>query len=182
MTNSKVSHESGRRKLENFNEWLERVPCKEKIVIGGNHDHIIEHLGPQQTQDVLSHAIYLENSSITIDSHKIWGTPLSHGHSHNTAFQSNAFKKRTYHEASLNLDSDVIISHGPNFELLNEVFAQKPPKLHIWGHAHGAYGVRKPGESIWGYTMRNISVNASIMNTSYNPHNHPVVIDIPASK
>jgi hypothetical protein len=177
MSNSKMSVSSGRQKLIEFNNWLETIPCETKIIIAGNHDYVIQALGMQDTQSLLTNGVYLENSFVVSHSFKIWGSPLSRGHSANKAFQSKSFRSTTYEIAQNHSDVDIVITHGPNFDLVQRSFSN--PILYIWGHAHGAHGITKKGEKLWNSQATCMTVNASIMNTSYDPHYYPVVIDIP---
>ena len=70
------------------------------------------------------------------------------------------------------------MTHGPNFDMADTL----QPQIHIWGHAHGAHGVRRKGEKTWGYECNCTSINASIMNTKYEPHNQPIVVDFQMDK
>ena len=185
MTNRKFSAAYATRKLVLFNEWMasSNVPCKHKIVIAGNHDAIIEKLGRVEVQRVLSSAIYLENSSHLVCGLRLWGSPLSQGRSKNRAFQSHEFATSTLSCDELVSRSrrdhplDVVIMHGSNLGLLRSMQLDRQA-VHIWGHAHGYHGVRKPGTVLWGEVLPCLSVNASIMDTSYRPRNLPIVVDI----
>lgn len=175
MTARKLSPTRGEEKLADFNDWLSTLNFKDKLVIAGNHDKPIELLGTEKTRHLLSNATYLQNDCIQIDSLNIFGSPMSSGHSKNDSFQSRKFVKET--KEIINSPSmkkvDVLISHGPNFDIAGML----RPQLHVWGHAHHYYGIYKPGEKLWDYKFGGISVNASIMTTKYKPDNLPVVID-----
>jgi hypothetical protein len=101
--------------LRRFNAAIGKLPHPTKLVIAGNHDGIIETLGPVRTQQVnvavlksanlgthelihnccastllhlLSNAIYLENSALVVKGIKFYGSPHSPlGTSKNRAFQ-----------------------------------------------------------------------------------------------
>ena len=62
--------------LSNFNEWLATLPHKHKIVIGGNHDEILQNSSINK-DEVLSNCTYLENSTINLYGWKIYGFPSS---------------------------------------------------------------------------------------------------------
>lgn len=206
MTNRIFSQEASVQKLIHFNQWLqsEAVPINEKVVIAGNHDYIIERLGSNETQRLLSAATYLENSGCALKcGARVWGSPRSSGRSGNSAFQSNAFNRATDEavdnllssrsdclikrdvqteaeascsSADVRQDIDILITHGPNMELPGRLLG--PEAMHLWGHAHGYYGVRPPGSKLWGASVKCLSINASIMNTKYEPHGAPIVIDL----
>lgn len=171
MTNRMLSTTRSIEKLHEFNEWLSTIPCPTKVVICGNHDKVVEDIGLEQVSNILTNGVYLQNSSIEVNSIRIWGSPLSSGRSGNSAFQSREFA----HETTSIVEDisgeriDILVTHGPNRPLAEKL---QPQLLHIWGHAHGAHGVRHTRE------LSCPSINASIMDTRYNPSQVPIVIDI----
>jgi Icc-related predicted phosphoesterase len=177
MTNRKRSHAKARERLLDFNEWLRDIPCEHRIIVAGNHDKVIEIIGVEGTQEILTNASYLQNSFYRVNNLNIWATPLSTGHSGNRAFQSSQFAQETIRLVNEIPEDhvDMFISHGP----CQEIARSLKPKLHLWGHAHGYHGVRKPGQTLWGQNLSCVSVNASIMDTRYNPTGLLVVVDVP---
>jgi hypothetical protein len=177
MTNRMLTTQRSIEKLHEFNDWLSTVPCPIRVVICGNHDQVVQDLGKDRVQEILTNANYLQNSLIEISSLKIWGSPLSHGHSGNSAFQSSLFARETQERVKQMAHEqetiDILVTHGPNPHLAKIL---QPRLVHVWGHAHGAHGVHRRRE------LPYLSVNASIMNTKYDPHQHPIVIDLPAPK
>ena len=123
---------------------------------------------------------------------RFFGSPVSCGRSHNSAFQS----ERVAAEASRLADQavadaggtagrggdggavvDMLVTHGPGDELA----AALRPRVHCWGHAHGARGVRRRGESLGEgrpAVAAGISVNACVMDGSYTPTGVPIVVDL----
>ena len=160
-------------KLRQFNDWLSSIPSKQRILIGGNHDTIIEKLGQSKTQEILSNATYLLNSSILCDQISIWGCPLSEGESGNISFQSNEFKEDVYNKIPSKID--ILLTHGQCADLETKI----KHKIHIWGHAHNAYGIRFPGTKLRGNDIISLSICASSMDGSYNLTHLPIIIDIP---
>lgn len=171
MTNRMLTTTRSIQILQEFNDWLSTIPCSHKVVICGNHDKVIEDIGMEQVSKILSNGIYLQNSFIEVDGIKIWGTPLSSGRSGNSAFQSREFHQETMTiiENIIGNEIDILVTHGPNYHLAEKL---QPQLLYVWGHAHGAHGLRHTKE------LSCPSVNASIMDTKYNPSQVPVVIDI----
>jgi predicted phosphodiesterase len=164
--------------LTRFNEWLRTVPCTHKLVVAGNHDAVVPKLGLSQMQQLLSNAVYLENTKVELSGLTIFGTPLSKGKSGNSAFQGDSFEQATLTAARLHGTVDILVSHGPSQSAisgdqlghLDGWASELKPRLHCWGHAHPLNGVRcKSGL---------VSVCASIMDTKYNPTNLPVVVDL----
>lgn len=175
---------NGYRKEEivDFNDWLGEQPQAKKVVIAGNHDRLFE--STTSAQGVLTNAIYLENSGVTIAGLKFWGSPAS------PEFCNWAFNYRR--GAHINRiwqqipdDTDVLITHGPPAgiqdwvkpktaslgcrDLLHAVIRVKP-KLHVFGHIHGGYGE-------WQGTTTHF-VNASLLDERYRPVNQPIVVDL----
>lgn len=160
--------------LLSFNRWLGEQPFESRIVIGGNHDRLFED-SPQQARALLTNAIYLENTGVTINGMSFWGSPYT------PEFMDWAFMYPRGPRAKLIWEQipehlDVLITHGPPFgildqfepggehlgcaELLNAV-AAKRPKLHIFGHIHGGAGKVKNGD-VW-------AINAAFLNERYKP-------------
>lgn len=83
-------------------------------------------------------------------------------------------------------DTDVLITHGPAYGVLDAVLPDKEqvgcpqlrraletrlhPKLHVFGHIHEAYGQVVEG------TLT--SVNASFLDHRYLPVNTPVMVTV----
>lgn len=169
MTSRLYSSAAAEVKLQQFNEWLGTIPCKHKIVIGGNHDCHLESIANRNRLEVaklLSNAIYLQNETVRVEDLIFFGSPVSRGRSKNSAFQSDAC-----HEAArCNLRDqavDVLVTHGPERDLRRIC----QPQAHIYGHVHNAHGV---------HYEENVAVlNACLMDGRYNPSYPPVVFDIP---
>jgi hypothetical protein len=143
MLNRHFSLESCLQKVEEFNVWLGKLPAKQKVIIAGNHDKIFEVLGEESVQKMLTNAIYLCNSSITIAGYKIFGTPYSRGKSGNRAFQSKDFGKLTQdkiHECLKDGPIDIFISHSKAIQL--GTHARQTLSAHVWGHDHASYGIQ----------------------------------------
>ena len=176
MTSRVFSVKAGIRKLYWFNEWMKDIPCKHKLVIAGNHDGIMEKIGKDAVQKILSNAIYLENSLIEIDQIKVWGTPYSTGKSINKAFQSDKFSTATIGNAPTS-GVDILLTHGQCPELEEMV----PHSVHLWGHSHSSYGIRMPPTILKGKPVLNLSICVPIMDKNFRPTHLPVVLDISAA-
>ena len=172
--------------VKNFSNWLKKQPFKHKIVIAGNHDKFVyEH--NLETKEILKDScIYLENEGIEIEGIKFWGSPTTpkFGDWFFMAERGQQIKK---YWDMIPLDTNVIITHGPVFSILDQPFFNGKfeegvgcldlkktietikPKLHIFGHIHGSYGIKK----IDGTTY----INASVMNEEYEVVNKPIIYD-----
>ena len=175
MTSRVLSVKAGIRKLYWFNEWMKDIPCKHKLIIAGNHDGIMEMIGKEAVQKILSNAVYLENSLIEIDQIKVWGTPYSSGKSINKAFQSDKFSTETVQNAPTS-GVDILITHGQCPDLEEKV----PHSVHLWGHSHSSYGIRMPPTILKGKPVLNLSICVPIMDKHFRPTHLPVVLDISA--
>jgi predicted phosphodiesterase len=173
MVSKFFSQKLGLVKLHRFNEWLQSVPCKQKIVIAGNHDGLMERIGKDAVQAILTNAVYLENESINIGKLTLWGTPASAGRSGNRAFQSEMFHKKCLEHAPEKVD--ILLTHGHCHELEQKV----KHHIHLWGHAHNSYGIRRPPEVLKGHPVVSLSVCVPIMDRRFDPSHMPVVLDLP---
>ena len=175
--------------VEEFFGWLKRQSkeFKHVVFIAGNHDMSFEYKSTWVVDAIKSlpeNVHYLEDSEITIDGIKFYGSPWQ------PEFFNWAFNKRRGQELfdkweMIPTDVDVLITHGPPMyvldyteremwnvgclDLYNKVLSIKP-KLHVFGHIHEGYGVKEQD----GITF----VNASTSTLRYNPTNKPVCVDL----
>eukprot|EP00937_MAST-01D_sp_MAST-1D-sp2_P000940 g940.t1 len=110
--NRHFSRGYARAKLRRFARWLRAQPHATKVVIGGNHDAVLESLGADSVQRILAGGqsaggegsarsdgekgaesdesiVYLQDRGTVIGGGlSVWGSPYSRGSSKNDAFQS----------------------------------------------------------------------------------------------
>ena len=169
--------------VADFNEWLGTLPHRHKIVIAGNHDFCFEDQ-PVETAALLTNCIYLFDEAITLDGLYFYGSPWQ------PWFFDWAFNLQRGAEIRakwelIPKETDVLITHGPPLgygdltsrgecvgctDLLESV-RQKRPKLHIFGHIHEGYGVKRNQHTTF--------INASSCNLQYRPVQRPIVFDWP---
>lgn len=168
--------------VKEFHAWLERLPHKHKIVIAGNHDWPFEK-DPEESRKALSTCHYLEDSSVTIEGIKFYGSPWQPWFM-NWAFNLPRGEALKAKWKSIPVDTDVLITHGPPHGILDKVLDGSHVgceeltirlktlnvKAHIFGHIHEDYGSREINGCSY--------VNASICNSRYLPFNKPIVIDV----
>jgi Icc-related predicted phosphoesterase len=174
MTGKYRSRSTSIRKLQEFNEWTKTLPAKRVILIGGNHDFILERLSKNQMELLLDNIIYLQNSTVSFHNFHFIGCPFSSGISGNNTFQSQSFKdqsdrfiqkcSREFHENIVLLTHDYIKSYK---EQLN-------PVLYVVGHNHFAGGISMVDDTI--------KVNATSVNVNYELSNEPIVLDLPRKR
>ena len=175
-----------------FNELLNSFDCSNKIVVAGNHDVIFEDNKSLAVQS-LQNATYLQDSSIIIDNIKFYGSPWQPKYG-NWAF--NLAKREELKERwdLIPNDTDVLITHSPPFGILDNTGKKKngkiqklgckelmkavrriKPKLHVFGHIHGSYGIF---EKKWKDGSKTTFINASICTEDYTPINRPQVFTL----
>lgn len=144
-----------------FNDWLGQLPHQYKIVIAGNHDFYFEN-EPIKAKEMLTNAIYLNDSGVEIEGLKIWGSPIS-PEFHDWAFNRKRGQEIRKHWEKIPENTDILITHCPPFGILDstndgrnegckdlsEIVAKIKPRLHIFGHIHEAYGQIKIEETIF---------------------------------
>jgi Icc-related predicted phosphoesterase len=165
------------REIVDFNDWLGGQDFKDIIVIAGNHDILFERFKPAIS--LLTHAIYLEDSSVTVQGLKIHGSPYTPMF-YQWAFMEERGENLARHWRLIPEETDILVTHGPRRGVLDlvlydndhvgcgdllEAVDRIKPKLHISGHIHCAHG-RHTNQ----YTH---SINASICNEGYDPIYQP---------
>jgi predicted phosphodiesterase len=60
--------------ITSFNYWLGQQPFRHRVACAGNHDKYFE-LDPRTARGFLTSCHYLENSEITIEGVRLWGSP-----------------------------------------------------------------------------------------------------------
>lgn len=169
-----------------FNEWFKNLPHPHKIFVAGNHDWLFE-LSNRYARTLLDASIhYLQDSWVEIENLKIYGSPWQ-PRFFDWAFNLTRGAELAEKWKMIPDASDVLITHGPPFGFLDEVprqyFVENTgceelrkrverirPRLHVFGHIHCGYGQTE------NFGVR--FVNASNCDESYEPVNHPIVIDL----
>lgn len=170
-----------------FIEWFSSQPHKTKVFIGGNHDFNLEGMHP--TNYALSitdprSIHYLFDSGVVIDGIKFYGSPWT-PRFFDWAFMLDRGDSIRSKWDLIHHDTDVLITHGPPAGILDRPFGKRAgvgcqdladavfrikPKVHVFGHIHGDYGVK----SFNGTTF----VNASVVDETYFVCNDPVVVEV----
>lgn len=173
--------------IEQFFAWFARQPHPYKVVIAGNHDLLFESAPGHARAMVPGNILYLEDSGCEIEGIRIWGSPWQ------PFFMDWAFNLETEPELQakwdlIPLDTDVLLTHGPPFGILDECYDGRHvgcaalagavreinPTLHLFGHIHESYGRSRDPTGQAGTTF----VNACICDQVYRPANPPMVVDI----
>ncbi|HEY9785873.1 MAG TPA: metallophosphatase domain-containing protein [Candidatus Obscuribacterales bacterium] len=166
-----------------FSEQLAELPHRHKVVIAGNHDWPFERQNAA-ARAALENVVYLEDSGVSIDGLKIYGSPWQPEFM-NWAFNLPRQSRELEDKWRCIPDgTDILVTHGPPYrildatrfgqhagcELLRRRVEEIKPRVHCFGHIHEAYGQEKRDGTLF--------VNASVLNLWYRPQNKPVVVDL----
>ncbi len=175
------------KKFEEFANWLRDSHFNTVIIIAGNHDTRFQK-EPEKARKILSKhdkIHYLEDSGCRIEGISFYGSPWQPEFSHGWAFTLAAEGELRNKWRSIPSNTHVLITHGPpagildfiidgrhvgSTSILAEINQRVKPQLHLFGHIHEGYGVRKIEETKF--------VNASICSHDYVPIHPPLVVEI----
>jgi len=166
--------------IREFNEWLGRLPHPGKVVIAGNHDEAFEY-EPERARPLITNAVYLEDSEVTISGLRIWGSPWQpeFNHWHFNLPRGAALKAKW---DLIPAGIDILVTHGPPHGILDRRVTGKHlgcidlrkaaerirPRVHVFGHIHEAHGVQRVPPTIF--------ANASILDERYEVVHPPIVL------
>lgn len=171
---------------------LGQLPHKHKIVISGNHD-FLEEKNEFLMQNLCDEngLTLLNDSSVEIEGIKIWGSPWTPWFN-SWAFNAYRGEDIKKHWDKIDLDTNILITHGMPYGILDEVFMvcgdpHNPPRLvgcemllerikdlkqlkyHFAGHIHSSYGMKE----VNGVTYFNVS----ICDEMYHPNNPVTIVE-----
>lgn len=147
--------------VSRFNAFLKTLPHPHKIVVGGNHDHLLAY-SYDIAKELLQDAIYLQDSSVTIEQITIYGSPWQ------PTFNTKACSAFALPRGKIIKEKwdlipegvDILVTHSPPCGIMDEdggvshgcsdllERVQKiQPKLHIFGHIHNHNGVVTVGKT-----------------------------------
>lgn len=178
MTGRKLSPEYQISILQDFNYWLGETNATERIVVGGNHDCVLDGLPKEEKNKLFSNARYMENEVFDFHGVRIWATPLSQGASGNRAFQGEAFTQESLQTCPSEVD--ILVTHSYCPHLTERV----KHKLHLYGHVHWQYGlsveeVEDASVPKHDQVVSRLAVCAPICGSSYDLTQRPIIIDYP---
>jgi predicted phosphohydrolase len=165
-----------------FNEWLGDLPHRWKILIPGNHEFFLE--ADLSRRSLISNATVLINDDIEVAGLKIWGSPLTPLYGGAFGLSSPADRARLY--AEIPDDVDILVTHGPPYGILDrspgtlhhvgspqllEAVTRLKPRLHVFGHVHGAHGLVSIDDTLF--------VNAALLGPGGDLSASPIVLRMP---
>jgi Icc-related predicted phosphoesterase len=178
-----VTRYGNRDGLREFAKAFSQCKATHKIAIAGNHDACFEkHSIESNAIMARENIIYLENDGITLDGVKFWGMPWTPVYGIWSFMADEDLLMEKW--ARVPKDTDIIISHGPPRNILDETvdgdrvgsfehrFAVSHirPRLNVFGHIHEAYGMQ--------HFVGVDYINCSILNEKYVATNEPVVYEL----
>ncbi len=165
-----------------FNNWVAELPYP-TVLVPGNHDTFLE--SGLHGRSLMNNAHVLINESIEVKGLKIWGSPVTPLASSGFAMPSPSARRKLY--SSIPMDTDILVTHFPPYGILDrspgsgdhqgcqEVLAASArvkPKLHVFGHVHGAHGVLNTPDTTF--------VNASLLGLDGDIDARPIVLRMAA--
>jgi Icc-related predicted phosphoesterase len=179
---------TGRGSLDDtlyFAEFMAAQAFTHKIVIAGNHDCCFEDKRRKIAEHILADCgvIYLNDSGITINGVKFWGSPVQPEFC-DWAFNRERGADIRQHWDKIPNDTDVLITHGPAFGILDlcahgervgceellQTLQRVQPKIHAFGHIHEGYGILEQDGTIF--------IDACVLDERYRLKNPPIVVGI----
>ena len=175
--------------VTDFFDWFSSIKgYDKKIFIAGNHDRILENDPTWSTLTIKDYPnlIYLQDEGYSIydiegdSSVKLYGSPWQpefNGWAFNLPRNGEVMKAKW---DAIPKGTDILITHGPPFgyldipggqsirvgcEMLRYRVDELKPKIHVFGHIHGANGYYFNGHTHF--------FNASVLNERYNYTNKP---------
>ena len=170
-----------RSELRDFDDWLGGLPYPFKVVVPGNHEFVLE---DRRLRDEITNAELLINHGIEIAGVRIWGSPVTP--LYGGAFGKSNPQDRKRHWGQITDGIDILITHGPPFGILDtapgtalhqgdaellEAVNRARPRLHVFGHIHGANGTLR--------TKGTTFVNASLYG-EFGELKSPTVVEFDA--
>jgi predicted phosphohydrolase len=163
-----------------FDRWLAELPHACKLVIPGNHEFALEeHPAPHS---LFRSATLLINEEIGSLGLRIWGSPVTPLYGGAFGRSSRLDRQRLY--SAIPDGIDILVTHGPPYgvfdleaggghggcPVLLAAVADIKPKLHIFGHIHGSYGLRSDPQTAF--------ANASLLGLSGQLQNEPIIFEL----
>jgi Icc-related predicted phosphoesterase len=181
-----------------FLDWYAKQKYTHKVLIAGNHDWAMESQSNLMADECRKRGIHLlDDSGVILKDMveeyqiKVWGSPVQpwfHDWAFNRARNLNEAQFRRIKEIKphwdmIPKDTEILITHGPPYEILDEVknvmgdsyrlpqyagceelakkILQTEVKLHVFGHIHEGRGIKYSGPVTY--------VNASCLDRMYYP-------------
>lgn len=171
--------------LDDFADWIAALPHRYKVLCPGNHEYYLEH-SPSRRNEIPGVTVLI-NEGITIEGLRLWVTPATT--SKGAAFGVASAQEREHLYRAIPDGIDVLITHGPPYGILDgdqagsfhagcrelhSAVERIRPKLHVFGHVHGAHGIVT--------TPTTTYVNACLMSIDNGLDFEPVALRMQATE
>lgn len=168
-----------------FEAWGQRQPQDRhhKLVVLGNHENrFVQDDAVDELRAALPSFTLLVNETVAVDGLVVYGAPFYPDHC-----------SEDQHAAHISSEVDVVLTHNPpkgchdggqGHVALAKAVSASAPKLHVFGHIHGAYGTATNPET------RCVKVNAAMVggiggakkrSERKCQHKRPIVVDVDVS-
>ncbi|WP_329806314.1 metallophosphatase domain-containing protein [Flavobacterium facile] len=179
-----ISQRGKESEILDFLNWFKDLDFKYKIFIAGNHDFFFEETSDKDIQKIIpENIIYLCDSGVEVEYFKIWGSPITPWF-YDWAFNRPRGAQIAHHWQLIPLDTDILITHGPAFGILDKTTRGEnvgcedllhtiesiQPKVHICGHIHEGYGQTTSSKTKF--------INASVLDKKYGLTNPPITFEL----
>ena len=179
-----VTYRGRQDEVEDFLKWFREQQFRYKVFIAGNHDFFFQKTKKETLEKMIPReVIYLNDSGVELEGIKLWGSPIT-PFFFDWAFNRLRGATINKHWKLIPPDTDVLITHGPVFGILDTVMNDRhvgckdllkkvkevKPKVHVCGHIHESYGKIKKNETLF--------INACILNESYEFINPPLTFQL----
>ncbi|MFZ5774162.1 MAG: metallophosphoesterase family protein [Thermodesulfobacteriota bacterium] len=154
-----MTHCRTARDVAEFNNFLKSLPHRQKIVVAGNHDHMLAR-HPEKARQLLSNAVYLQDELVVVAGITIYGAPWQPTFN-DIACDAFALPRGKALRDKWDLippDIDILVTHTPPAGILDqdgpvshgcsdlaEAVARVKPRYHIFGHIHSHHGMFQCG-------------------------------------
>jgi len=151
--------------------------------VPGNHETLLE--AEPEMRRAITNAVLLIDAGITVAGLKIWASPVTPVYGGAFGMPNPADRRR--HWRKIPDSTDCLVTHTPPYGILDtapgstlhegcpELFQaviEIEPRLHVFGHIHGAYGTVR--------TERTVFVNAALLSETGDLDRVPVVLELTA--
>ena len=194
------THDGKIHEYTDFLDWYGALPYPHKILVPGNHDFFCEEnpsLAKQMANEKGIH--FLLDDMVEINNKVIYGSPWT-PYCGNWAFSPKDYRELEDHFAKIPKETNILVTHGPphgcldghaygSIALFKNVKRCTNIQLHVFGHIHESYGIKKipfsgPGPCR-GITHHPLFVNAAMAGCRQHAYrncasNHkPIIMEIP---
>jgi len=183
MTGRGYAHEINKH-FKTLSKLRDRGYIDHFVGIAGNHDLSFEDHPEQAKELVPDWYHYLENSEVTINGIKFYGSPQT-PRFFDWGFNVDRGPLIREYWDKIPLDTDVLVTHGPPYGILDiairngehvgceelwKAVQRVQPKVHAFGHIHHWHGIKEVDSIKF--------INASNLGEDYRYVNKPILIDL----